>query len=66
MPPMLCAQGAVPMGEQVWERARILAGRPAADSELTELYNPLEACLYSAVSTSKVSQDDVPSCPSSG
>ena len=53
---MVRLQGAVPMGERVWERARILAGRPAADSELTELYNPLEAGLYSAVSISKVSE----------
>ena len=46
-------QGAVPMGEHGWERVRILAGRPAADSELTELYNPLEAGLYHAVSVTK-------------
>ena len=47
-------QGAVPMGEFGWERARILAGRPAADRELTDLYNPLEASLYHAVSVTKV------------
>lgn len=48
-------QGAVPMGECAWERARIMAGRPAADRELTELYNPLEAGLYHAVSITKAS-----------
>lgn len=47
-------QGAVPMGEAGWERARIVAGRPAAGHELTDLYNPLEAGLRSAVSVTKV------------
>ncbi len=47
-------QGAVPMGEAGWERARVLAGRPAVDHELTDLYNPLEAGLCSAVSITKV------------
>ena len=47
-------QGAVPMGERTYEQARISYGRPAADSELTEDYNPLEAGLQTAVSLTKV------------
>ena len=50
-------QGAVPMGEAGWEQARVLAGRPAVDHELTDLYNPLEAGLCSAVSITKVGND---------
>ena len=46
-------QGAVPMGERAYEQARICYGRPAADSELTEDYNPLEAGLQAAVSLTK-------------
>ena len=42
------------MGERVYEQARIRDGRPAADSELTEDYNPLEAGLQAAVLLSKV------------
>lgn len=38
-----------------WERARILQGRPAPGSELTEEFNPLEAGLYQEVSLAKVS-----------
>ncbi|EIE25315.1 Aminomethyltransferase folate-binding domain-containing protein [Coccomyxa subellipsoidea C-169] len=49
----IVGQGAVPMGEAGWERARVLAGRPAVDHELTDLYNPLEAGLCSAVSITK-------------
>ncbi|BDA41615.1 probable aminomethyltransferase [Coccomyxa sp. Obi] len=49
----LVGQGAVPMGEAGWEQARVLAGRPAVDHELTDLYNPLEAGLCSAVSVTK-------------
>lgn len=47
------AQGAVPMGEEGWERQRILQGRPAAGRELTLEVNPLEAALYDAVSLGK-------------
>ena len=47
-------QGVVPMGERAYEQARICDGRPAADSELTEKYNPLEAGLQSAISLTKV------------
>ncbi len=46
-------QGAVPMGERAYEQARISYGRPAADNELTEDYNPLEAGLQTAVSSTK-------------
>lgn len=42
------------MGERVYEQARIRDGRPAADSELMENYNPLEAGLQAAVLLSKV------------
>ena len=45
--------GAEPMGEDVWESLRIEQGRPAADKELTEQHNPLEAGLWDAVSFSK-------------
>lgn len=46
-------QGAIPMGEDDWNAARILDGRPAAGAELTEDYNPLEAGLYDMVSLNK-------------
>ena len=46
-------QGAVPMGEEAWEAARIVCGRPAPGSELTQDFNPLEAGLYHAVSVDK-------------
>ncbi|KAK9810262.1 hypothetical protein WJX72_007511 [[Myrmecia] bisecta] len=49
----LRAKGALPMGEQGWQTARTLQGRPLAGAELTEDYNPLEAGLYSAVSVDK-------------
>ena len=42
------------MGERAFEQARISYGRPAADSELTEDYNPLEAGLQTAMSLTKV------------
>ena len=42
------------MGDLAYEQARICDGRPAADSELTEEYNPLEAGLQSAISLTKV------------
>ncbi|GFR51329.1 hypothetical protein Agub_g13694, partial [Astrephomene gubernaculifera] len=50
---MLVRKGAIPMGSEDWEAARILAGRPTRGSELTEDYNPLEAGLYDAVSLNK-------------
>jgi folate-binding protein YgfZ len=45
--------GAVAMSNQAWEALRILQGRPAPDSELTEDYNPLEAGLWQTISFSK-------------
>ncbi len=41
------------MGEQEWEMARVLQGRPVAGKELTEEHIPLEAGLYHAVSLNK-------------
>lgn len=41
------------MGEDDWNAARVLDGRPAAGAELTEEFNPLEAGLYHAVSLNK-------------
>jgi hypothetical protein len=45
--------GAIPAGEQTWERLRIEAGRPAVGQELTEDYNPLEAGLWHTLSFDK-------------
>ncbi len=47
------AQGAVPMGEEAFEIARVLDGRPAPGAELTDDHNPLEAGLYHAASITK-------------
>jgi folate-binding protein YgfZ len=49
----LVKNGAIPAGEQVWERLRIEAGRPATDFELTDEYNPLEARLLHTISYQK-------------
>ncbi len=49
----LTAAGAVPLGEQLWERLRIEQGRPAPGQELTEDFNPLEAGLWQTISLSK-------------
>ncbi|MCM1983736.1 CAF17-like 4Fe-4S cluster assembly/insertion protein YgfZ [Lyngbya confervoides] len=45
--------GAAPLGESGWEQLRIQQGRPKADAELTEDYNPLEAGLWHTVSLNK-------------
>jgi hypothetical protein len=45
--------GAVPAGEDAWERLRIAEGRPARGAELSDDANPLEAALYATVSLSK-------------
>lgn len=42
-----------PMGENAWEKLRILQGRPAPDQELTEEFNPLEAGLWQTISFDK-------------
>lgn len=49
----LVEAGAVPLGEQGWERLRVEQGRPAPDRELTEEFNPLEAGLWHTISLSK-------------
>jgi tRNA-modifying protein YgfZ len=49
----LVALGAVPAGEQCWERLRIQQGRPAVDLELTTDYNPLEVGLWQTISFTK-------------
>ncbi|MBW4551922.1 MAG: folate-binding protein [Aphanocapsa sp. GSE-SYN-MK-11-07L] len=49
----LLDQGAIPMGERVWEELRIQQGRPKPDAELTEDYNPLEAGLWQTISFNK-------------
>ncbi|MEC4987015.1 MAG: folate-binding protein [Oscillatoria sp. PMC 1076.18] len=45
--------GAIPMGENVWEKLRVTQGRPTPNQELTEDYNPLEAGLWQAISFTK-------------
>lgn len=42
-----------PMGQEAWEQLRVQQGRPAADHEITEDHNPLEAGLWDAVSFNK-------------
>ena len=41
------------MGTACWEMARVMAGRPAVGSELTDDYTALDAGLYGAVSLQK-------------
>ncbi len=45
----LASQGAARLQAQDWEQLRIEQGRPLADAEVTEEYNPLEARLYHAL-----------------
>ncbi|MFN8474116.1 MAG: folate-binding protein [Anaerolineae bacterium] len=45
--------GAMPMGYTAYERLRIAAGWPEYGHEITDMYNPLEAGLLSAVSFTK-------------
>ena len=49
----LTGAGAIPIGDRVWEQLRIEQGRPAAERELTEDYNPLEAGLWYTISFDK-------------
>ncbi|KAG2485225.1 hypothetical protein HYH03_016011 [Edaphochlamys debaryana] len=49
----LAGKGAIPMGTEDWEAARILVGRPKRGAELTDAYNPFEAGLWGAVSLNK-------------
>ncbi|KAJ9513136.1 hypothetical protein QJQ45_029381, partial [Haematococcus lacustris] len=50
---LLASKGCVLMGEEEWEVARLLSGRPAVGMELGEEVNPLEAGLHHAVSLDK-------------
>lgn len=45
--------GAEKLSDRAWEMLRILQGRPAPDSELTDDYNPLEVGLWHTVSFNK-------------
>jgi len=49
----LTEAGAKPAGDRVWEKLRVIQGRPECDRELTEEYNPLEAGLMDAISFDK-------------
>ncbi|WP_414754519.1 YgfZ/GcvT domain-containing protein [Anabaena sp. CCY 9910] len=45
--------GAVELSDRAWDTLRILQGRPAPDSELTDDYNPLEVGLWQTISFNK-------------
>lgn len=45
--------GAIGLDESSWQHLRIRQGRPQADAELTEDYNPLEAGLWHTISFNK-------------
>ncbi|BFI30936.1 hypothetical protein MPTK2_3g16870 [Marchantia polymorpha subsp. ruderalis] len=49
----LLKSGAVPMGATAAERLRVLQGKPAPGSELTDDYNVLEAGLWRTISLTK-------------
>jgi tRNA-modifying protein YgfZ len=49
----LITQGAIPFGDRLWSSLRIQQGRPLAEHELTEDYNPLEAGLWQTISFEK-------------
>ncbi|GAV61176.1 GCV_T domain-containing protein/GCV_T_C domain-containing protein [Cephalotus follicularis] len=49
----LLSKGAVPMGSNVWEKLRIIQGRPAPGKELTNEFNVLEAGLWNSISLNK-------------
>ncbi|MEH2162375.1 MAG: folate-binding protein [Nostoc sp.] len=49
----LLEAGAVEMSDRAWDTLRILQGRPAPDSELTDDYNPLEVGLWQTISFTK-------------
>jgi folate-binding protein YgfZ len=50
---MLEETGAIPMSDMLWEQLRIEQGRPVADQELTDDYNPLEVGLWQTISFEK-------------
>lgn len=45
--------GAVELSDRGWEHLRILQGRPAPDTELTDDFNPLEVGLWQTISFNK-------------
>uniref|UniRef100_B8HYA0 Folate-binding protein YgfZ n=1 Tax=Cyanothece sp. (strain PCC 7425 / ATCC 29141) TaxID=395961 RepID=B8HYA0_CYAP4 len=49
----LIAAGAISLDETAWQQLRLHQGRPQADAELTEDYNPLEAGLWHTISFNK-------------
>jgi folate-binding protein YgfZ len=49
----LTEAGAIALGDSSWETLRIQQGRPKADAELTEDFNPLEAGLWHLISLDK-------------
>ncbi|KAK7399678.1 hypothetical protein VNO78_10866 [Psophocarpus tetragonolobus] len=49
----ILTQGAIPMGSNAWNKLRVIQGRPAPGTELTNEFNVLEACLWSSVSLNK-------------
>lgn len=49
----IVAFGATVLNKEAWDDERVRQGRPAADHELTEEYNPLEVGLWDAVSFAK-------------
>ncbi len=49
----ILAFGAVELSDRTWNILRILQGRPAPESELTDDYNPLEVGLWQTISFTK-------------
>ncbi|AFY35985.1 folate-binding protein YgfZ [Calothrix sp. PCC 7507] len=49
----ILALGAVELSDRTWDMLRILQGRPAPESELTDDYNPLEVGLWQTISFNK-------------
>jgi folate-binding protein YgfZ len=49
----ILALGAVELSDRSWDVLRILQGRPAPESELTDDYNPLEVGLWQTISFNK-------------
>ena len=50
---LLLDNGAIALGDRVWQQLRIEQGRPVPDNELTDDYNPLEAGLLHTLSFEK-------------
>ncbi|HEY9693256.1 MAG TPA: folate-binding protein [Oculatellaceae cyanobacterium] len=50
---LLVDNGAIALGDRVWQQLRIEQGRPVPDYELTDDYNPLEAGLFHTLSFEK-------------